>query len=82
MFPKLFQLSKDNEEKSEFLIRPQRRNDKLKSIFEKEKFIRNNNNLFLGEKNGYFRTEERDMKIDQMAKQIHNLKKKLFDYQN
>ena len=82
MFPKLFQLSKNNEEKSEIMIKPHRRNDKLKSIFEKEKFIRNNNNLFLGEKNGYFRTEERDMKIDQMAKQIHNLKKKLFDYQN
>ena len=81
MFPKLFQLSKDNEEKSEFLIRPQRRNDKLKSIFEKEKYVRNNN-LFLGEKNSYFRTEERDMKIEQMAQQIHNLKKKLLANQN
>ena len=81
MFPKLFQLSKNNEEKSEIMIKPHRRNDKLKSIFEKEKYVRNNN-LFLGEKNSYFRTEERDMKIEQMAQQIHNLKKKLLANQN
>ena len=78
IFPKLFHLSKESEEKVELLPRPQRKNDRLKSIFEKEKMIKNNNNnIFLGEKNSYMNREQREIMNEQMAQQIHNLKKKL-----
>ena len=79
IFPKLFHLSKESEEKVELLPRPQRKNDRLKSIFEKEKMIKNNNNnnIFLGEKNSYMNREQREIMNEQMAQQIHNLKKQL-----
>ena len=68
----------DNEGKNEFLAKPQRRTNKLLSIFEKEKLRKNNNyNLFLGEKNIYLNKEHRDIMNNEMAKQIHNLKKQL-----
>jgi hypothetical protein len=79
-FPQLNNISQDNdnEEKSEFLAKPQRRTNKLLSIFEKEKLRKNNNyNLFLGEKNIYLNKEHRDIMNNEMAKQIHNLKKQL-----
>ena len=37
----------------------------------------NNNNLFLGEKNSYMNREQREIMNEQMAQQIHNLKKQL-----
>ena len=78
IFPKIFHLSKENEEKIELLPRPQRKNDRLTSIFEKEKLIKNNNNnIFLGEKNNYMNREQREIMNDHMAQQIYNLKKQL-----
>ena len=77
IFPKLFQLSKDNEEKTEIFPKLQGRNNKLKSIFEKEKIIRNNI-LILGKKNKNFKAEDKDEKIERIAQQIYNLKKKIF----
>ena len=45
---------------------------------DKEKMIKNNNNnLFLGEKNSYMNREQREIMNEQMAQQIHNLKKQL-----
>ena len=76
IFPKLHHLNNDNEEKSELLPRSQRKTDRLTSIFEKEKMIKNNN-LFLGEKNSYMNKEEREIMNDHMAQQIHNLKMQL-----
>ena len=84
-FPKLYQLSQDNEEKNEALPRVQRKPNKLLSIFEKEKKIKNsnnNNNLFLGEKSNYINKEHRDIMRDEMAQQIHNLKKQLLGFPN
>ena len=75
-FPKLFQLSKDSEEKVELSPKHHTTGDKLLSIFETEKKIKNNN-LFLGEKNNYMNKELRDLKNEHMAQQIHNLKMKL-----
>ena len=66
---------KNNDEKNEE-IKIQRKTDKLKSIFEKEKQIKNNN-LFLGDRNNYNINKERDILNEQMAHQIHNLKKQL-----
>ena len=78
IFPKIFHLSKENEEKIDLLPRPQRKNDRLTSIFEKEKLIKNNNNnIFLGEKNNYMNREQREIMNDHMAQQIYNLKKQL-----
>ena len=79
IFPKIFHLSKENEEKIELLPRPQRKNDRLTSIFEKEKLIKNNNNnnIFLGEKINYMNREQREIMNDHMAQQIYNLKKQL-----
>lgn len=83
-FPKLYQLSQDTEEKNEALPRLQRKSDKLLSIFEKEKKIKNynNSNLFLGEKSHYTNKEHRDVMRDEMAQQIHNLKKQLLGFPN
>ena len=78
IFPKIFHLSKENKEKIDLLPRPQRKNDRLTSIFEKEKLIKNNNNnIFLGEKNNYMNREQREIMNDHMAQQIYNLKKQL-----
>ena len=83
IFPKIFHLSKENEEKIELLPRPQRKNDRLTSIFEKEKLIKNNNNnIFLGEKNNYMNREQREIMNDHMAQQIYNLKKQLLGNSN
>lgn len=76
IFPKLFKLSKNNEEKLELISKPHRKPDRLKSIFETEKKIKNNN-LFLGDKNNYFNKEQRNIMNEHMAQQIHNLKKQL-----
>ena len=67
----------DNEEKTELFLRPRRKTNRLLSIFEKEKLRKNNHNLFLGEKNNYLNKEHRDIMNNEMAKQIHNLKKQL-----
>lgn len=68
----------DNEEKNELLVKPQRKINRLLSIFEKEKMRKNNNyNLFLGDKNIYLNREHKDIMNNEMAKQIHNLKKQL-----
>ena len=67
----------DNEEKTELFLRPRRKTNRLLSIFEKEKLRKNNYNLFLGEKNNYLNKEHRDIMNNEMAKQIHNLKKQL-----
>ena len=73
-FPNLFHLSLETEDKNDIFDRPQRKKDRLVSIFEKEKKIKNsNNNLFLGDKNNYSNNREA-MKND-MAQEIHNLKK-------
>lgn len=80
-FPKLFKLRQDNEEKNESLPRVQRKTDKLISIFEKEKKIKNNN-LFLGEKNNYLNIEHREVMRDEMAQKIHNLKMQLLGNKN
>lgn len=54
-----------------------RKKERLKSIFEKEKQIKNNNyNLFLGEKNNYSSIKN-IVNNDEMSYQIYNLKKKL-----
>ena len=80
IFPKLFLLGKDNnEEKVELISKPHRKPEKLKSIFETEKKIKNNN-LFLGDKNNYINKDLHDLKNDQMAQQIHNLKKQLLGF--
>ena len=79
IFPKLNYLfnDDDNEKKTESLLpRTDRKNQRLQSIFEKEKMIKNNN-LFLGEKNSYMNKEQREIMNDHMAQQIHNLKKQL-----
>ena len=67
----------ENEEKTELFLKPRRKPNKLLSIFEKEKLRKNNHNLFLGEKNNYLNKDHRDILNNEMAKQIHNLKKKL-----
>ena len=67
----------ENEEKTELFLKPRRKPNKLLSIFEKEKLRKNNHNLFLGEKNNYLNRDHRDILNNEMAKQIHNLKKKL-----
>ena len=75
-FPKMLHLyneSKSNVKTEE--IRVERKAERLKSIFEKEKLIKNNN-LFLGEKNNYY-NKEKDILNDEMAHQIYNLKKQL-----
>ena len=70
-------LDGDNEEKTELFLRPRKKTNRLLSIFEKEKQRKNNYNLFLGEKNNYLNKEHRDIMNNEMAKQIHNLKKQL-----
>ena len=76
-FPKMIQLTTDNKNEQKIEeIRNIRKPDRLKSIFEKEKQIKNNN-LFLGEKNNYTNSKEREVLNDEMAHQIHNLKKQL-----
>lgn len=67
----------ENEEKTELFLKPRRKPNKLLSIFEKEKLRKNNHNLFLGEKSNYLNKDHRDILNNEMAKQIHNLKKKL-----
>ena len=67
----------ENEEKTELFLKPRRKPNKLLSIFEKEKLRKNNHNLFLGEKNNYLNKDHRDILNNEMAKQIHNLKKNL-----
>ena len=66
-----------DEDKKEILAKPQRKTNRLLSIFEKEKQRKNNFNLFLGEKNNYLNKENRDIMNNEMAKQIHNLKRQL-----
>ena len=73
--PKIFLLNKDKE-KEELLPITYRKNDRLKSIFEKEKIIKSNN-LFLGERNNYKNKEKRDIINDPIAQQIHYLRKQL-----
>ena len=69
--------SNQDEDKKEILAKPQRKTNRLLSIFEKEKQRKNNFNLFLGEKNNYLNKEHRDIMNNEMAKQIHNLKRQL-----
>ena len=56
-----------------------RKNERLKSIFDKEKQITNNNNinLFLGENNNYSKENVNKNNYDEMSQHIYNLKKKL-----
>ena len=72
----------ENEEKTDLFLKPKRKTNKLLSIFEKEKLRKNNFNLFLGEKNNYLNKEHRDIMNNEMAKQIHNLKKQLKGHSN
>ena len=72
----------ENEEKTDLFLKPKRKTNKLLSIFEKEKLRKNNYNLFLGEKNNYLNKEHRDIMNNEMAKQIHNLKKQLKGHSN
>ena len=67
----------ENEEKTELLLKPRRKANKLLSIFEKEKLRKNNHNLFLGEKNNYLNKDHSDILNNEMAKQIYFLKKNL-----
>ena len=77
-FPNLFHLSLETEDKNDIFDRPQRKKDRLVSIFEKEKKIKNsNNNLFLGDKNNYSNKSNREAMKNDMAQEIHNLKKQL-----
>ena len=77
-FPNLFHLSLETEDKNDIFDRPQRKKDRLVSIFEKEKKIKNsNNNLFLGDKNNYSNKGIREAIKNDMAQEIHNLKKQL-----
>ena len=72
----------ENEENTDLFLKPKRKSNKLLSIFEKEKLRKNNFNLFLGEKNNYLNKEHRDIMNNEMAKQIHNLKKQLKGHSN
>ena len=77
-FPNLFHISLETEDKNDIFDRPQRKKDRLVSIFEKEKKIKNsNNNLFLGDKNNYSNKGNREAMKNDMAQEIHNLKKQL-----
>lgn len=77
-FPNLFHLSLETEDKNDIFDKPQRKKDRLVSIFEKEKKIKNsNNNLFLGDKNNYSNKGNREAMKNDMAQEIHNLKKQL-----
>lgn len=77
-FPNLFHLNLETEDKNDIFDRPQRKKDRLVSIFEKEKKIKNsNNNLFLGDKNNYSNKGNREAMKNDMAQEIHNLKKQL-----
>ena len=82
--PQVSSLNQDieNEEKTDLFLKPKRKTNKLLSIFEKEKLRKNNFNLFLGEKNNYLNKEHRDIMNNEMAKQIHNLKKQLKGHSN
>ena len=77
-FPNLFNLSLETKDKNDIFDKPQRKKDRLVSIFEKEKKIKNsNNNLFLGDKNNYSNKGNREAMKNNMAQEIHNLKKQL-----
>ena len=77
-FPNLFHLSLETEDKNDIFDKPQRKKDRLVSIFEKEKKIKNsNNNLFLGDKNNYSNKGNREAMKNDMAQEIHNLKMQL-----
>ena len=71
----------DSEDKIELLPKAHRKEDRLKSIFDKEKSIKNRN-LFLGEKNNYKINEKRDIINNPISQQIYNLKKQLIRGKN
>ena len=84
-------VSKDNyDENIEIGTKYKRKKEKLVSIFEKEKQIKNNNsnnnirnnNLFLGEKKNYSYNRKEFVNNDEMSKKIYNLKKKIFGDNN
>ena len=71
----------DSKDKIELLPKAHRKEDRLKSIFDKEKSIKNRN-LFLGEKNNYKINEKRDIINNPISQQIYNLKKQLIRGKN
>ena len=71
----------DSEDKIELLPKAHRKEDRLKSIFDKEKSIKNRN-LFLGEKNNYKINEKRDIINNPISQQIYNLKKQIIGGKN
>ena len=79
-FSILDKISEKNKEKEDVLeILPKHndiRFDRLKSIFEKEKEIKKIN-LFLGQKNNYS-LNKRNVKNEEMVRNIYNLKRKIY----
>ena len=71
----------ESEDKIELLPKSHKKKDRLKSIFDREKLIKNSN-LFLGEKNNYTNIDKSGIVNNPISQQIYNLKKQIIGKKN